>query len=83
MLFFKFISALFALCSVYAINENVGNNYIEIDSFKLNWVISDKAVDFVFKTKVSSRDNVWASFGLSNDRSMVWIYFLLFLKESN
>ena len=78
MLSVKFISILIIVCSAYAFNENIGKDFIEVDSYKLNWVISDKAVDFVFKTKVSGNDNIWIAFGLSNDRSMVRIVEFIF-----
>ena len=71
MLSLKLIGILIILCTAYAFDEKVGKNCIEVDSFKLSWVVKNKYVDFVFKTKVSRKDNVWTAFGLSKDKAMV------------
>ena len=55
----------------YSTYTNAIDNYVEIESFNLNWVVSEKSVDFVFKIKVTEKDNFWAAFGLSKDTTMV------------
>jgi hypothetical protein len=53
-----------------ASSEQIGQDSIEISDFKLNWITHEKTVEFVFKTKVSELDQVWAAFAFSKDQRM-------------